>query len=873
MAAQDKPIKFSLAVDEVSARKVQSIIRDINAEVVKMVENFRRLNIGGMGGAGVAVGNKAGVAGVAGGPLPAAAQRGIGGAANDIVKLVTAHKDLFKGAAQGSKESLRVMSDALKDATSKSLQEVDRLKRKIDDLGMAYQKLGQKAAGATNPEIAAALGRGMGTVRGRMVEAQGALAKAEGVAGTLQGMAPPQTAGQKFAAALGTPIMAPGAPGGGMFGGIARALGIPASMLGVAGIGAALNYGINAGFQNVQSATQFALEKPTLGLQAQARIGQSVGGAGLAIAQGDLARVAAVMRAQGRDPFNPEHVTTNVMKAVSGQEVRILRENLNQMKVQGAPGMGRAATIAREFMGSHLNRAFRWGTAGGFAGMAAFAMGLPSPQARDTREDLPLDLTQTPTQARIAAGEAGIGADITEAQMKAVDAMYARTPQANAWINNFYASTQSQIGQQRALGAGWNASQTMAYKARANLGIDAGQMAAAVQQMGAVAGRGNRFQYSRALQMQFGGLNNAFQLAGAGAQYGGSAGFLGAISGGAGRGGLDVTAAGQIGDIVAQSMMGGGMGMGGGAAARALMSAAYTGTPGGDVRQARLMGMGINQFGAELAGQIDPNQVAVNQLAANMAAPGSSIQTRQILQKINPVEMIGILKGGKLPPSLASAGINRDMVQRYMAEQDRFTLRNFVQNTGAATPMSRAAAAAVAAGGIRPYLQAQRRAGGRAAMNEAVTNLGAALFGSGQAPNMEAAMEGVRARAADLFPDIKGGGIYDPSSKKDLPRLAEAAKAKEDEKQQKFLEGNKGAMKTLIEAAPQMASTLKTLGESITQDGSQLDTALKHLVDVILTQAERLDPKGTPKVRKSIDAANAARQSTKTQARGDEKKK
>ena len=146
--SQDKKIEFSFGFDEGSLAKIRTGIQLLIGDFTKLVELSSKLG-GGLPGVGgnqplLSVGGKGGVGT---NPQAARALAQTPAAGKPLVQNVLDHRNLFKGLADGSKDSMRLMSDALKQAVSSQRKELQDLDRAAGHLSETYDELGKKMKG------------------------------------------------------------------------------------------------------------------------------------------------------------------------------------------------------------------------------------------------------------------------------------------------------------------------------------------------------------------------------------------------------------------------------------------------------------------------------------------------------------------------------------------------------------------------------------------------------------------------------------------------------------------------------------------------------------------------------------------------------
>lgn len=369
------------------------------------------------------------------------------------------------------------------------------------------------------------------------------------------------------------------------------------------------------------------------------------------------------------------------------------------------------------------------------------------------------------------------------------------------------------------------------------------EMANQMARIGGTAGRGAMSEdlARSTLAAQYGGFGNAVDTFNVGNQYG-NRGLFGAVQGGIGGGGMDVTAGSQVAGLVGQQMTAGNVSIGGSAAAQGMLSAFSTGSTGGDMRMARMASGGVGAYDSMLSGGVDNLQKAINVMAANKSAGGMSVHAKHALEGIGSVQLIEILRSKKVPQELADYGITLPMIQSYVSTQNKFAYSRYIAGTGNGGAVEAAVLGARKAGGAGAYIsglieKGGLKAGGRGARNliqEQARLLGQAQHSMGLAPTNEAGMARVLmevGQSSDLLPNLRGGGAYDAAAK----TLAAERKKQEDFdklRKETFIEENR---EDLVNAggygSTAAADALDT--SSISGDTGKLHVALLGFVDEI----------------------------------------
>jgi hypothetical protein len=141
--ADPKQLKFQFVVDEASLQKTRQLIRELTADLAKLNEQASKA--GGLGGGG----GGAGVGVSAGGARSPEAQKAVAKVApvaRPLVQNLQDQKQIIDGVSKGSKDSLKVMNDSIKQSVSQQKRELDSLEASVKRLTKTYQDLGTKAA-------------------------------------------------------------------------------------------------------------------------------------------------------------------------------------------------------------------------------------------------------------------------------------------------------------------------------------------------------------------------------------------------------------------------------------------------------------------------------------------------------------------------------------------------------------------------------------------------------------------------------------------------------------------------------------------------------------------------------------------------------
>lgn len=799
-SAQDKEIKVTLSGDGNSLGKLKREITEVIAEVQKLVETVGKL--GGMfGGARVsALSGKGGGTTLTQMRQQQGAQQG--GITGNIAQAVQSSAALFKGAAAGSKDAFGIMTGALKQHVRDSDMEIRRLQKTLQDLERTYERLGKRQAAGLGGGLTSAA---MGQAGNRYMLTAQQLQEAQKNRATLgqqqleMDAAGNPTMGQRFRTAMGMPAVAqPGQQGpvGSMMSAVAAKMGLPVGVLGfggaaAAGIGIASSLARNTPV-NYTSNIQYGIDRPFFGLGAAASLGGIHGGNALAIRHGDMARLAAMVRLNN-DPASQAILNSDYLLA-QRRKMETPDTLIGQMFKNGILS-GTKSYLGSKFGGlaggSQLNAADR---AGGVGSTDVMSLA----RQRMTQEQMALKAEQ---------------------YQKALEMKMAEDPGFNDRINSFYSGALGRAQLLRAGGMGGGnvriGSKGFGYtltdqfshlRATAlNQGYSESDLVGAMQEMSGAAGRGNMHSGIGALMSaKAGGLGNAAGLIGIGGQFNGGQrgglGLLNTVQGMIGRGGTDVTAASSLTGLGAGMMAGGNFSGGGAGLMTTLLGAGFSGgNPSEDMRLARAVGSGVGALGNVMSGGVDPLQQALNASAALQAAPNAPYSAKFALQHMDPAQRAEFERTGKVPTSLASMGVSKDMMQKYISVQ---TGTSFSRISGSMVGGDSGAAVArfKKAGGFG-YMKGMSRS----AREAEIKALAPALQMAGGAPTLEAAEGSIRFQmaAAGILQPGKGKGARDPYSSKTATGAANTAAAiQEDVEGQKHAAAS-GLYSKTFESAPE----------------------------------------------------------------------
>lgn len=659
----NKQLKFSFTVDEASLQKTRALIRELTADLTKLNEAGAKL--GGAGG-----GPGGGIFNVSSGQRQSPEQQkivsNVAPAGRQLVQGLLDQKQVFKTIADGSKDSMRVMTDALKRAVSDQQSEVRRLQGALDALASTYQRLGGAAAGAVGAKIQDKFVQ----LTGRAQDARSRLSQLEGMGGTSEWLpdVPWPSAGG----------------GGGRRGGPP-----PVSLASWSGYG---DRPPGLFDPNDPNMTVGSVNRPGFGRRAAGIAGLAIGGAAV-IQQEMMAEMKGedALRAQRAD------LVSGRMAALLGGDVKLTWALRNMSAKQRTDMRGvlssPAATVGQYMHGAQqaigagasmipiigpaLGQALGstggpGGIAGGFTdiGRGNFSAAQGFAQAENVAkqnilENMAMDQFRGDLGARISAGRIlGLGRS--------------KDPKKGEFVDSF-----------------WNQKNQLQRK-----GYDISEDIAAGAQLKSAAGEqfGQKYRgLVRAANAM--GLGGFGQVLGASARAGGgSAGALGFLGGG-----IDPWAGVQLG----QSVLGQGFdprGTTNGLGSLLAIQSGFQFTGGaGDFNTANRIAGGLKMGESLTTGSLDAYQKARNLVGAIDANPNLGIYGQGFLANgLSMKQMLDIGIGKGSTATTEALGISSDMVKKQLGGSLSSVIDRF-RDTGANDPMSQT---------IRRYRAFRQQTGG-----------------------------------------------------------------------------------------------------------------------------------------------------------------
>lgn len=378
-------------------------------------------------------------------------------------------------------------------------------------------------------------------------------------------------------------------------------------------------------------------------------------------------------------------------------------------------------------------------------------------------------------------------------QQEQLERKMAEDPRTQEQMNSQYASSLGDAATMRSLGmsgrqiyvkggpaTGYDAGSFMRAKAF-DQARDVSEFGAAAQELGAVAGRGFLSKYGATLGAKTGGLHNAAQILGVGAQFGGGTfaggkAFMGGIQGKIGARGVDITAGSQLAGFGMGSMTASNfVGTTGSGLMGTLLDAAYTGTTGGDMRKARELAGGMEFREQRAGGGIDSLNKALNLSAAMKAAPEAPWTVRNTLASMQDASILDIIKTGKVPSILADNGVTADMVQKYYSATNMTKFARFGSAAEYGTEDQRAAVARYREAGGVGYMKGMSKSA-----RERETNLLAGAYATGTGTTLTKARADIEieeSAAGLLGSGRRAGGARDSFDMNSTAGKAAQAKA------------------------------------------------------------------------------------------------
>lgn len=664
----NKSIKITFEVDENRLQRVRTLIADVARDIKGLAQSQQ--NLGNLFGTGKSPANQQQISNIMKSPnalIPGGGPT-LGGAGGGMAQGFIEAANAMKGLSNVSRDTMRMMSDAITRSVSDQKRSISDLDNQIEALTKKYTDLGVEAKEA--------LRAGRGGIGGIGLERGGLQGDVAGLVNQRAEAGKKLIETQQAQAALNNtpPPGGGGGGGGGGFGGFG----------GLAKVGG----GIMAGAQIGQSALnelQLQLMSPFNAMASRSNMAQSQM---QRLAGGDVGLGYAMYRA----------TTNQINTRGPGQGFQGVGSQPGSADslAQIGTGAGSLGGWWNAGMGSAGNVLSKIPFAGKLFGSLA---GLPEGGGAV------LDPLK-PGNVQTKLGEASM-----EMVQKAYEGM---DPLVKMGLSNFQSSLGSRQAMQR-LGVSGN----MGIKdargndviggSRYNLleekltarGYDMGGYQGALS--GLTGMGGGRFAHANA--------DEAMRAAAAG--YGGWGGVLfgaqrmGGDAGtllGLGGGGINKAAATQLGG----SIYGGGFDPRGNTTNRGLMSAISSGfnfTGGvGDMNTAARVGLGIEGMDKLTTGAVDPYQSGRNLVAAINANSGGGVYAQDAMAGMNFKNLAEIASGGSTAESRAH-GLTAGMAKQQIAEVGRALSDQFIDQPGVNDRMSKTMRSMQAAGGPTEYFK------------------------------------------------------------------------------------------------------------------------------------------------------------------------
>lgn len=818
--AENKTLKFDFSIDNQSFMQVKQKIDQLTAALKELANVAKSININT---GGIAAGGNMGsmLGGISTGRpqagLPNMNQSAATGRPTNVAGVLTqglvADKQMFQTVAQGSKEALRAMKDALKQTVDDQSRDIKRLKKEIDDLAKSYNQLNKneltRPLARTDFAEMAAKGKELDT----LVKAH---AKNESLLNP------------SFLSRLGFN------PRGAMVGG-----GIAA---GVTLAAMAANYGAEQYYGSGAANIQEKLYSPFAQQHIAAGVGGTMSGMAMQMRQGNLAMINSTARVLNN---------SSMMESLFGNN-KDARQLLALYKAGEKNTISDWARQGQEILGTELYNRIQGehGEINTDIVKRHLLNQIPVDRAKEFNEAVQRDM------------------QIDQERTARFNNFYANSQNSIDIQRMLGTSSIDKNGN-------WHDATARADKRAGKLGLGLGQMASAIHQAKFSVGAGNSGHGVNFLMKSFGGFGNAAEVFAAGDQYGSGAGLLKALAGSggiAGRGGIDALAASMLGGTVSQQIMGSRYGAGDGIGLTEALGgvAGMAGTVGGQIRLARQLGLGLGNLSEGLQGKTDGLQQAINAYAGAKTFGGNFYQMNAMNQ-LSGGDLVGILRSGKVGDRLGDLGIGIDQVRQYAAERDRFALGRYHAGQGSQT-MDSVVAAAQSAGGPMAYIKNQLAGLKGKEKRNRFLDLTRILGGAEAASTGGSAEEyigGLRAQLGgdkDLISAIRGSGVGDSTSKKDPAREARAKQGEVAESEAKKLEAEEKALRETISQVSQMPDKLRDVGAALMAGEQTLRNSLVDLakfIDEKITHIKRPDgwyentsalkpPSAAPPPRKAV---------------------
>jgi hypothetical protein len=796
-----KQLRFQFVVDEASLQKTRQLIRELTADLVKL--NAEAGKAGGMGGGG-----GAGLNVSAGGRQSPEQQRVLTKMApvgRQLVQGFLDQKQIFKGIADGSKDSLRVMTDSLKTAIAAQKRELQDLDATAAKLAQRYDSLGKTMKGMQGGWDQGMIPRFQGKqdqVAGEHFEVMSRRASAQQSMQALEehgrqfGIRPPPlptrvTDDMIVGEGGGGGSGGGGGGGPGLFG--PRKLG-PKMMaaMKIAGL-------VVAGGDAILDQSMASISGMS-GMQS--RRADVVTGQMQRLMGGDVKLLYAMQNMRGNDLQDLRDRTDSF-----SAKADVVRGSIGQT-IAGAPVIGPVARMLGIGGGKGGNGGIggAWTTGEQQSGLAENAIAQAEAYSKSLiLENMGMDRFSGSLGARVGAGRTlGLGRN------------YDR--RSGSWIDSY-------------------ARQEDALRAR---GYSIEEAQGAKMQLQGMGGERFAFQHmDAAMRANAQGLGGYGNLLAAGQRAGIGEDFArGAIGGG-----IDANAGIQLGSsIIGSGFDPRGTTTGMGALMAAQGGFGWTGNAS-DFNLAQRAAMGLGMGDSLTTGGLDPYQRARNLVSSVNANPGMSIYGQDFLANgMSMKQMIDMGTGNSPMTATAEAlGLSPDMIKKQLGSSVSSVTDRF-KDTGGVDPMSQT---------LRAFRQFQGGGGGgiseffdsikdKDAKTAAVRNLGA-FYGiqTGQGEEAGLGLMGLEAGLSNAeIGTLKKGQVgrgIGQTEKDALKGMAEASKQVTT-----ALEGMDERLNNAFKAIPEKFATMKTFGESLDKSANDFVKSLTELTVAIKAETAKL---------------------------------
>jgi hypothetical protein len=841
MNAGDKQIRFTFAVDQRSLGAAKQAIASLTSEVKKLVETMSRAG-SAMSTLGGGRGLLGGFSGKSGGINTSTEATMKGGSI--LTQGIAGDAKALSSVARASNDALRSMTSGMRSSVTEQRNLLMTLRREIASVegslkGMAsssdYSLGGLASMYSGRQQLGGLKSRALGVGANDTAAAlQGRLWRPQEISSDADWAAyrPAKASSRSWMSRMGqswAPVMKEMG-----LGGVSNLLAGGGGMLaGGAALGLAAYKGYNASAQNyfgLDSAnTGQVMTKRMLELQRQAAYGQAFGGTAMAIRGGSISSGWAMSKAMAdagivapvADSQRVSKLQTDSKYWGGGSENGVNKFGDDWKTLTHGGGLGAVLHQSWQRLGNEARYGYNKLT------------GNKNPTSYDTREEIAYQAQLK----NISSGKA-------EELQRARDLILQGDPRFANMMDSVYGGAQGRVGMGRVGGvgagtikrgkwAGYDSFDVQSAKLTAQ-GWDMGSQQSSYRAVGQAAGWGARTGLgTTALSMGAGGFNGVEGLYGLGLQYGGAGGGRGmvnAIQSSVGAGGMDVTAGSNLFGALGQAAGGSGQfgfGMNFASAGQALASVGSTGTPGGDMFNARALQGGLGAWGKVAGGGLDGLQGAMNVSAANTSLGGRGQAIKDRIMRLDPAAQLAIMTGGGVPsylrdlygPGTSDAEIVNDVRKYAGAQQGMQLARNFSQLGGSGEAGSAASNmlhdVRSAGGDWKKVLSTRMAQKGHRSLQDEVGTLASLMsLGTGESPQDQYGMLLAQLSGDSSFaPFMKAGGAHAAGmSKRDSASLTANAEMQLGEA--KALKDNEGNVIKEIKASPGRVEAFHTAGRA-----------------------------------------------------------